>query len=407
MTKPVKEKKDTGLVVTTVPARSSLRTKKLERIITKLYVAIAQGRGLYKYVTMETHAPQRMFYPGAPSVQPKKVEVSPQTSFITTEDDGANNIHPKKKIEIDQKQREVLSPSTLEHRRWLWFATLTDRREDSMKVYRAHCDIYHDHSEFYDERILQANPETIKELLKKKINDKNKYTIGSPAQSATYWQVCARTLYEMFDGDPVILLKSCGWSVPGVIAWKKQSKKPVDKGGLGYDPIPGWGPKLVSLYFLYLAELGFTLPSDAFASDVHWQAIIMQVGGFDYVDKESVSSTKLAEMSRPFVTDVCNRKDYETLLLAHASWLLGSTLCSNGCSKRVDAPILCPIYEECGGRIDTSHYWKKGKWPKGLPMMNKGGERPPYGIPTDVTRRLSQRAQAKVIPIIPLFPKRT
>lgn len=390
MTKPAVKKSSVGLVTTT-PTQPYIDKRKLGRIIDRLYVAIAHSYGLYKTVKMETHAPQQIYYPGSPAVQPKLRLVSSQASFITVDDDAANDI--EQAIEIEHVIRVLVERGTPEHICWLWFATLTDRREDSMKVYKAHCQIHADHPEFYTKEVLSIDPRAFRKAL-----DSRKYKIGSPGQSVGYWLICARTLFEEFDGDPIKLLKHAGWSVESVYAWKQAQKKPVEKGGRGYDPIPGWGRKLLSLFFLYLSELGHPLPPDAFASDVHAQAITIQIGALKYVDKESIGSMKLAEMLRVLITNYCKKKGYDVVLLAHASWLLGSNLCDQ-CSKRVDAKVLCPIYEDCGGRVDTSYYWKKGEWPKKLPRMNKGGERPPFGVPTDVVPRLRQRGTTQVIPI--------
>lgn len=396
MTKPAKARTSVGLV-TTKPDQPHIDERRLARIIDELYLAIVHSRGLYATVKMETHAPQIIFYPGSPKVQPQVEHASPQSSFLTNEDDLANDIE----IQHERKQlaTRVLMPGASEHIRWLWFATLTDRREDSMQVYKAHCRIFADHPEFYTENVLTLSASEFEWALK------GKYKIGSPSQSVDYWLICARTLFGEFDGDPIKLLKHAGWSVESVFAWKQAQKKAVEKGGRGYDPIPGWGRKLLSLYFLYLSEFGYPLPEDAFASDVHAQAIVIQVGALKYGTRESIVSGKLAELIRVFITDYCKKKGYDVVLLAHASWLLGSTLCDQ-CSRRTDAPISCPIYVQCGGRVDTSYYWKEGRWPSKLQILNKGGQRPKFGLPTDVTPRLSQRGEATVIPITPLFPLR-
>jgi hypothetical protein len=396
MTKLAVKKSAVGLVTTT-PTQPYIDERKLGGIIDKLYRAIVLSQGLYKTVKMETHAPQQIYYPGSPAIQLKRKCISPQDSFLTHDDDLVNNITPD--VEDEYVEYALLERGTAEHVRWLWFATLTDRREDSMQVYKAHCQIFADHPEFYTKKVSYISAPTFRKALDRK------YKIGSPGQSAGYWQICAFTLFSQFDGDPIKLLKHAGWSVESVYAWKQAQKKPIEKGGRGYDPIPGWGRKLLSLFFLYLSELGYPLPPDAFASDVHAQAITIQIGALKYADKESIGSMKLAEMLRVFITNYCKKKGYDVVLLAHASWLLGSNLCDQ-CSKRVDARMLCPIYEDCSGRVDTSYYWKKGEWPKKLPRMNKGGERPPFGVPTDVTPRLKQRGTAKVIPIAPLFPGR-
>ncbi len=374
-----------------------LNERRLARIIDTLYLAIVNSRGLYRTITGETHAPQRIYYPGSPAVRPKAAVVSPQSHLFN---ERSHSVELPKHEEVATKPLVVLMPETLEHRQWLWFTTLTDRREDSMQVYKAHCHIYRDFPHYYTSEVLDVPVEVFRESLKRK------YKIGSPGQSVEYWRVCANTLFTRFGGDPVNLLRHAGWSVELVYAWKHAQKKPVEKGGIGYDPIPGWGRKLLSLYFLYLSELGYPLPDDVFASDVHAQAIVLQTGCFDYGGNQTISSAALAEMIRKFISRYCKEKRYDIVIVAHASWLLGSNLCDQ-CSRRRDAPVLCPIYKECKGRIDTSHYWAKGQWPKGLPIMNKGGELPPFGVPTDVTPRLSQRRRVVEQPInLHLFGKK-
>lgn len=390
---PKSTMKKEGLV-TIPPAKPYIDERRFGKIIDTLYRAIIHSQGIFKTVKMSTHAPQILFFPGAPSTRPKETIFDGQSSLFN-EDDSPEVLAPVK----DSREPVVLVPGTLAHIVWLWFATLTDRREDSMQVYKAHCQIYADHPEFYTKDVCYISAPEFRKAFDKK------YKIGSPGQSAGYWQICALTLFREFDGDPIKLLKSAGWSVESVYAWKQAQKKPVEKGGRGYDPIPGWGRKLLSLFFLYLSEFGHPLPEDAFASDVHAQAILIQTGALRYGDRESIVSGALAEMIRVFVTEYCRKKNYDVLLFAHASWLLGSNLCDQ-CSKRSDVPLLCPIYSDCSGRVDTSHYWKKGMWPKKLQRLNKGGVRPAFGLPTDFTPRLSQRGPAKVISIVPLFPSR-
>jgi hypothetical protein len=362
----------------------SINKKKLERIIKKIYIAVVHAKGLYNTIKMETHAPQRIYYPGASSVTPQRNPASTQQNLFSLD-------HVESEIDSSKEKSIVLEPTTPEHRRWLWFATLTDRREVSTLVYRAHCEIYARYPNFYEPGVEDLDSEWFRKTLKEN------YKIGSPNQSAGNWQICAATLFGRFDGDPVKLLSFAGWSVESVYAWKQQEKK------LNHDPIPGWGRKLISLYFLYLAELGYPLPDDVFASDVHAQALVLQTGCFNFGDKEAIFSTPFAEMVRKAVVEICKEKNFSIVEVGNGQWLLGSALCEQ-CSKRADAPILCPIYDECGGRVDTSYYWKKGLWPKALPRLNKGGMRPPFGMPTDVTRRLNQR-KATVIPILqePLF----
>jgi len=365
--------------------KSEIKKKKIARIFEKMYRALVNSRGIYAIAKMETHAPQTKYYPGSPATLPPEPKENPQSTMFEEE-------QPKRG---EVKIMYPLSPMTLLHRRWLWFTTLTDRRELSERVYRAHCEIYADHPEFYNEEVLRISPEEFRQAFKEK-----SYKIGSPSQSVDFWLKCAKTLFEEFEGDPVKLLKHAGWSVEKVYAWKKQQRKLR-----GEDPIPGWGRKLLSLYFMYLAELGYNLPDDAFPADVHAQAIVIQSGSFDFGSKVVINTSQLAEGIRKEITSLCREENWSPVHVAHASWLLGSQLCTK-CSATPETPLLCPIYDDCKGRVDTGSYFVYGLWRKNGQVMNKGGTRPPYGLPTDVPPRDSKKMKREPIPIIPLFPKK-
>lgn len=385
--------------------------KKFAKIIRTLYTALIHNKGLYGQVSMETHAPQLKYYPGSPASSKRKLiaeEVNPlmqsldeslyETELSEKQSAVLQEVFERQVPLVRMEHEGIVVPrGTPEHRRWLWFATLTDRREKSDLVYRAHCRIYEDHPELYGAEAVNISPDQFREMIRKK-----SYKIGSPYQSAEYWLVCIRTLFEEFDGDPVNLLKEAGWSVDEVYAWKQKQRKER-----GYDPIPGWGRKLISLYFLYLAELGYPMPDDVFPADVHAQAILIQTGCLDFGDKDVVYTSVVAEMIRKTATDVCKEKGYDVILYGNSSWLLGSQLCVN-CAGNDDVPYLCPIYKKCKGRADTSSYFARGIWRKKGQVMTKGGIRPQYGLPTDVTARersrkngQTKREQAGVIPLFP------
>jgi hypothetical protein len=403
-------------------------------IMLACYKALIHSTGVYKAAKMETHAPQVKFYPGSPAFQKNEEEKEQankkryenlagmdlpsleeiqamiakhlRTSQRTAAEE--NQLERLRALARASKKRvtfllhkrttlfEVIERGTPKHFPWLWFTTLTDRREISERVYEAHCRIYADHPELYDRRVLDITPEDFKDLIRK-----GRYKIGSPYQSAENWLVCAKTLFGEYDGDPVALLKDAGWSVEKVYAWKAAEKK-----RRGYDPIPGWGRKLLSLYFLYLAELGYQLPDDAYPADVHAQAIAIQTDCVDFARKSVIYTSALAEMVRAQVTALCREKNLDPVIMAHASWLLGSQLCTK-CSGNAAVPDLCPIYSECKGRADTSMYFARGRWPKKNQIMVKGGVRPEYGLPTEVKSRTRSNkkgiAKRDAIGIIPLF----
>lgn len=431
------------------PQEPTVKVRKLAKIVRLLCEAYKNRKGIFAQMSIETHAPQHKWYPGTHLLKhPNKKTVQELESLAGmnlpssdevqtmieryTQETSANSderievlgqefdisavpltreqgAHIKKlqalfeaaekrealEAEVTFVPHKVVPRGTAEHRRWLWFATLTDRREVSDLVYRAHCRIFEDYPEFYDERIVNADPEDFKEKIRRR-----SYKIGSPYQSAEFWIRCGKTLFEEYGGDPVVLLQMHGWSVASVYKWKQEEKKKR-----GYDPIPGWGRKLLSLYFLYLSELGYKMPRDVFPADVHAQAILLQTGAVSFGGKKVLYTSGFAEMIRKEVPRICRQQGHEVIRYGHASWLLGSQLCVN-CAGNPAVPHLCPVYEECKGRVDTSSYFAKGIWRKDGQVMTKGGERPGFGLPTDFSPRErggTKARKVKVIPIMPLF----
>lgn len=376
--------------VATPPAKKpSINREKLRIVLKRLHRAHVDKWGLFRDASIRSRGPQHLYYPGSPAVQPKPVEVSRQLTiecFVPTP-------APTTVTELLLERYYTMVPGSFEHRLWLWFATLTDRREKSVRVYDAHCKLFRDHPEYYTGDICYISLEKLQKVLKK-------YKIGSPNASAGNWQVCAFTLFYRFGGDPVALLQHAGWSVASVCKWKK-----VEKKRQGYDPLPGWGPKLISLFFLYLSELGYTLPDDAFASDVHAQAYLIQTGALEWGDYDIISSSVLAEMLRIEAVIVCKEEGFEIIDTAHESWMNGNGLC-NGCAKNIHVATLCALYDICGGRADTSSYFKQGKWYKNRPLHVRGGMRPPFGMITDLPPRIRGRKVPLANPQTILFPNR-
>ena len=122
--------------------KPSLNMWKLERFITTIYTALIKEQGLFKTLSIENTGPQHLYYPGSDAVQPRPRVRSTQSTIF---DDDTTEETPEEEV----VRRYVMTRGTPEHIRWLWFATMTDRREISTRVYKAHCDIYHDHPEFY------------------------------------------------------------------------------------------------------------------------------------------------------------------------------------------------------------------------------------------------------------------
>ena len=111
--------------VSLVQDQFKLNERRLASIIDKLYRALVWSKGLYSVVKTETHAPQSIYYPGSAKVQPVKKVPSPQQTFSFLESGLGEVVSDNEHVPL-----AVVGPGTLEHRQWLWFATLTDRRED-------------------------------------------------------------------------------------------------------------------------------------------------------------------------------------------------------------------------------------------------------------------------------------
>lgn len=282
------------------------------------------------------------------------------------------NVHvPGKRLKIDPKQRSLIEitseeksedASTLKiknivkgghlHRIWLFFATLTDRRQVSMSVYKSHVEIYSKHPELYTKAVIKMSPKELASIL-------ITYRIGCPNQSATYWITCAKTLFCDFDGDPLKLLAHCNNSVEGIVEYKREQKK---KKNMGYDPLPGYGPKIASLYTLFLAELGkIKMPDDSMPIDVHVQRIFIQCGAI--INHSNTYNEELEDILRVFICKIALKYNLNKVCLSHAFWQLGRTLC-NGCYRAKGTEYLCPVFERCAGSIETKKYYSDGIWPK-------------------------------------------
>ena len=379
-----------GSVISKLPTRQPrIIEKRFTSILESLYRSIINNWGMFATIKMETHAPQIKYYPGSPYLE-EEIHLGQEAMFPP----------------LERKETQVIMPRSSKHLLWLWTAISHDTQDLSENIYPSQCKIFADHPEFYSRDVIDIPPLELGKILKQKDNyGKYLYKIGEEKVVVARWQRCYRTLFEEFDGDPIKLLKETGWSVESTFKWKMKQKKLR-----GYDPIPGWGRKILSLYFLYIADLGYNLPDDAFPADLHAQALLIQTNCLDWGDSEVIYSNKLAEMIRKFVSNLCKEKNWDVILLGHAQWLRGSFLC-NGCSSNILVPSLCEIYEKCGGRVDTGSY-TAGKWYKNNRIQTKGGERPEFGLPTEHPPRMSRARKMEarygitVPKTIPLFFKR-
>ncbi len=287
--------------------------KRAPEILRILYGEYVDSRKLFRYVNRETHAPQRKYVPAD----------VPLGGF--------------------------------EHRKWLFFAAMTDRREESERVYASHKRLFSRARFLYTDEVMEMPPQRIAEILKSE-------KIGSPGQSAKYWPRCTETLYGDFFGDPIHLYKEK--SIAALLAFKKSRAK---------EPLPGFGPKILSLLSLFYEELGLMqMPEDAFPVDVHVQRFAISTGIIQGSGK--VTNEDVEKVLRPLLCAVVREEGWSALELSHAIWFLGNRLCK-GCYQKRAAEFLCPAYGYCGGSISTKPYFRHGVWDFDALRHRKGGDR--------------------------------
>ena len=121
-----------------------------------------------------------------------------------------------------------------------------------------------------------------------------------------------------------------GSDVRAVQAFKKTGEVYMENGKKKRDdPLPGYGPKITSLYSLFLHEVGAVLmPEDAFPVDVQVQRVFIQVGAI--VKKMDISNAVMEKVLRPLICLVSKFHQLDKVIVSHSFWLLGSELC-NGC----------------------------------------------------------------------------
>lgn len=292
----------------------SVDKERAKFVLRPLYRAFMERRMLFAHVTREADAPQRRFFP-----------------------DG-------------------VAQGSIEHRRWLFFAAMTDRRQVSELVYESHARLWTKEPGLYSEEVLDMLPVEVVGLLRGE-------NIGAPAQSAAYWPRSAKTLFDSLDGDPLEMYRRFG-SVEDILLFKK-----------GGGDLPGFGPKILSLLSLFYEELGLmTMPRDAFPVDVHVQRFAISTGIIT-TNAPSVTSEQMERKLRPLFCEICVEEKWKPLELSHAVWFLGNRNCT-GCYKNSAAEFLCPAYAWCGGPILTLPYSRRGKWEMTAPRYRKGGTRP-------------------------------
>ncbi len=254
-------------------------------------------------------------------------------------------------------QRKYFPPSAevadLNHRRWLFFAAMTDRREESERVYASHERLAGKSPELYTRDVLRMPSSEIEALLRKE-------RVGSPGQSAKYWPRCAETLFHEYGGDPLFMYGNT--NIDDLLRIKRIRKM---------DPLPGFGPKILSLLSLFYEELGLMeMPSDAFPVDVHVQRFAISTGIIQCAGR--VLNEHAEQVLRKLLCGLCFEEGWSSLELSHAIWFLGSRLCSS-CYRNKAIPMLCPVHDQCGGSISTLKYFQKGIWDFDAQRHRKGG----------------------------------
>lgn len=247
---------------------------------------------------------------------------------------------------LEQAPQHVYRPieltvGSVEHARWLFFAAMTDRREQSFMVYRGHRALWEKHADWlYNNPLARTvTPADIKPILAEQ-------GFGMAGTAARIWGPNSTTLFTWLSGDPRKLYE--GKSINQIVSEKRW---------LG---LPGFGPKILSLLAMFLAEAEMiTLPEDAFPIDVHVQRISLSTGIIKM--KGATANTYLEQALRPLLTNIIQDRDWNMVDVAHALWLLGSRMCTN-CSLHSLASSFCPAYSFCKGPFSSELYFSKGKW---------------------------------------------
>lgn len=259
----------------------------------------------------------------------------------------------------------------LKHQHWLYFTTMTDRREDSTRVWPSHVGLQAKYPRLYTKYAATLKPATIERKLRE-------FKVGSPGQSAKYWSRCAQTLFGELGGEPLRLYQRGKGLIDDVLAYKYAKK--------GADPIPGFGPKILSLLSLYFAELDLMpMPEDAFPVDMHVQRFCISTG--IVTGTGTIVNEQLERILRPSLCQVTKRLALPRIEASHDTWFLGHYACT-GCWKKSGIPEICPAYSACGGAIDSKSYYKKGVWYLDQPRNPRGGDIQwvlPWGAPTPTT----------------------
>lgn len=239
---------------------------------------------------------------------------------------------------------EALPFGSLRHARWLFFAAMTDRREQSQAIYSGHSRLWEQYADQLYDNPTSSNwsAEDIEKLLRKNGG------FGMVKTSSQVWVENSATLFEQFGGDPRKLFEDR--TVDDILRLKKKKKW----------KIPGFGPKIISLLAMFYVEAGIIKQAfDAFPVDVHVQRISLSTGIVKI--KKDAQNENMELALRPLFTKICHNRGWDIVDVSHAVWLLGNNLCT-GCSLTSAARSYCPAYSLCSGPFESKSYFRKGKW---------------------------------------------
>lgn len=238
-----------------------------------------------------------------------------------------------------------------DHAVFLFFATGTDRRQVSQNLYKEHANLWQRRPRMYREDVLDFKQHVIRRNIES-------CKIGMKDDIIRNWKPCASALYREFGGDPAALFAER--SIDRIVEHKKRSPS----------FLPGFGPKILSLFAMFLEDLGLVTGIDgAFPVDVHIQRICISTGivrSSGILHREPV-----AEFIRPRLYALCKEEGWDRSALAHALWFNGNELC-NGCQSSKVSASLCVIYNDCSGGLETRSYGKEGRWNFDQPRRPKG-----------------------------------
>lgn len=242
--------------------------------------------------------------------------------------------------------------------RWLARAAGTDFRTQSMTHYKRHAALQAKHPPLYTKAAAGYLPAIVGGILRAEGFSKYEFMARS-------LPILAGTLVREFGDDPVNLYR--GGSIDSVMLFKRQFKKEN-----GYEGIPGFGPKIASLYAIFLEEEKLVRVEDALPVDVWVQQIFLATGIITLHRPER--GTDLENEIRLFLCDLCARRGWDRIALSHALWLLGNKGCES-CHSFPDMEVACVLWSHCRGKAESDSYRLQGLWTLDNVRYRKGGSR--------------------------------